>query len=78
MTCTSSAPTTGIDGYDVARVIHGDAVLRTTRLVALTGYAQPEDRERPREAGFDAHLSNHRTRTPSRARCASSSSVTAR
>jgi len=24
--------------------------------VALTGYAQPEDRERAAEAGFDAHL----------------------
>jgi CheY-like chemotaxis protein len=24
--------------------------------VALSGYAQPEDRERSREAGFDAHL----------------------
>ena len=25
-------------------------------LVALTGYAAPEDRERSRQAGFDAHL----------------------
>ena len=25
-------------------------------LVALTGYGQPEDRERAREAGFDRHL----------------------
>jgi CheY-like chemotaxis protein len=24
--------------------------------VALSGYVQPEDRERSREAGFDAHL----------------------
>jgi CheY-like chemotaxis protein len=24
--------------------------------VALTGYAQPEDRQRSRDAGFDAHL----------------------
>jgi CheY-like chemotaxis protein len=24
--------------------------------VALSGYAQPDDRERSREAGFDAHL----------------------
>jgi CheY-like chemotaxis protein len=27
-----------------------------TRLVALSGYAQPEDRQLAREAGFDAHL----------------------
>ena len=26
------------------------------RLVALTGYGQPRDRERVRDAGFDAHL----------------------
>jgi CheY-like chemotaxis protein len=26
------------------------------RLVALSGYAQPEDRQRARDAGFDAHL----------------------
>jgi CheY-like chemotaxis protein len=26
------------------------------RLVALTGYSQPEDRVRTAEAGFDAHL----------------------
>jgi CheY-like chemotaxis protein len=25
-------------------------------LVAVTGYGQPEDRRRAREAGFDAHL----------------------
>lgn len=26
------------------------------RLVALTGYGQPEDRRRALDAGFDAHL----------------------
>lgn len=30
--------------------------LRQTRVVALSGYAQPEDRDHAREAGFDAHL----------------------
>jgi CheY-like chemotaxis protein len=45
-----------LDGYEVARAVRGDDSLRGTRLVALTGYAQPEDRERAIEAGFDVHL----------------------
>jgi len=46
----------GMSGYDVARAIRADADLRNVPLVALTGYGQPEDRERTAEAGFDAHL----------------------
>ena len=45
-----------VNGYDVARALRSDESLRRTRLVALTGYARPEDRERAKEAGFDAHL----------------------
>jgi PAS domain S-box-containing protein len=45
-----------IDGYEVARELRRDEALRATRLVALSGYAQPEDRQRAREAGFDAHI----------------------
>jgi CheY-like chemotaxis protein len=45
-----------VDGYEVARTLRADGGLRSTRLVALSGYAQPEDRRRAREAGFDAHL----------------------
>lgn len=44
-----------VDGYEVARQIRakrGDRV----RLVALTGFGEPEDRRRASEAGFDAHL----------------------
>jgi len=43
-----------MDGYEVARSIrrHG----KTTRLIALTGYGQPEDRERSLDAGFDEHV----------------------
>ena len=44
-----------MDGYAVARALrahHGDAL----RLIALTGYGRPEDRERSGAAGFDAHL----------------------
>src|SRR5512141_1907249 len=35
-----------VDGYEVARRIRADPSLGTTRLIALSGYAQPEDRER--------------------------------
>jgi len=45
-----------LDGYGVARAIRADLALRHTPLVALTGYAAPEDRARAREAGFDQHL----------------------
>jgi signal transduction histidine kinase/CheY-like chemotaxis protein len=43
-----------IDGYEVARAIRADGALRGIRLLAVTGYAQPEDRQRARDAGFDA------------------------
>jgi signal transduction histidine kinase/CheY-like chemotaxis protein len=45
----------GVDGYEVARRIRAGTD-HTTRLVALTGYGQPEDRRRALDAGFDAHL----------------------
>jgi two-component system CheB/CheR fusion protein len=45
-----------MDGYEIARAIRAEAWLRSTRLVALSGYAQPEDRQRAAEAGFDQHI----------------------
>jgi CheY-like chemotaxis protein len=45
-----------MDGYQVARSFRADPELRGIRLVALSGYAQPEDLARAVEAGFDAHL----------------------
>ena len=45
-----------MSGYDVARALRADDALRSTRLIALTGYAQPEDRRRALEAGFEAHM----------------------
>jgi PAS domain S-box-containing protein len=45
----------GLDGYEVARQVRselGAGVL----LLALTGYGQPENRDRALAAGFDAHL----------------------
>lgn len=46
----------GMDGYEVARAIRAEPALRSTRLVALTGYASPDDRRRASDAGFDRHL----------------------
>ena len=45
----------GVDGYEVARRLRADGG-DGLRLVALTGYGQPEDRRRALDAGFDAHL----------------------
>jgi CheY-like chemotaxis protein len=46
----------GMDGYAVARALRADPKLGSIPLVALTGYALPEDVERATAAGFDAHL----------------------
>jgi signal transduction histidine kinase/CheY-like chemotaxis protein len=43
-----------MDGYELAERIR--ATHASVRLIALTGYGQETDRERTREAGFDAHL----------------------
>ena len=46
----------GMDGYQVARAIRAEPGLAGIRLVAVSGYAQPEDRARARRAGVDAHV----------------------
>lgn len=46
----------GFDGYAVANALRHDPALSSTRIVALSGYAQPEDLQRAREAGFDDHV----------------------
>jgi CheY-like chemotaxis protein len=43
-------------GYEVARRIRAELRDACPLLVAVTGFGQPEDRARSREAGFDAHL----------------------
>jgi PAS domain S-box-containing protein len=45
-----------MDGHDVARAMRADPALRDARLIALSGFAQPEDRRRAKDAGFDVHL----------------------
>jgi signal transduction histidine kinase/DNA-binding response OmpR family regulator len=44
----------GIDGYELAREVR--ATPTPTRLVAMTGYANREERDRALHAGFDAHM----------------------
>jgi CheY-like chemotaxis protein len=46
----------GMNGYDVARAFRADDALRSTFLIALSGYAQAEDVDRARAAGFDEHV----------------------
>jgi PAS domain S-box-containing protein len=46
----------GMNGYDVARAFRADQELNGMYLVALSGYAQPEDVRRASEARFDQHL----------------------
>jgi signal transduction histidine kinase/CheY-like chemotaxis protein len=45
----------GLDGYQLAREVRSHDS-HVPWLVALTGYGQPEDRERALAAGFDRHL----------------------
>lgn len=45
-----------LDGYEVARRLRATPQGSKMRLIALTGYGQPEDRARVMEAGFDSHL----------------------
>jgi len=46
----------GIDGYEVARKIHERMDGTAPKLIAMTGYGQPEDRARAEAAGFDLHI----------------------
>ena len=45
----------GMSGYELARILRATGA-RRARLVAVTGYAQPEDLRAAAEAGFDRHL----------------------
>jgi PAS domain S-box-containing protein len=45
-----------LDGYAVARALRQDPGLAAAYRVALSGYAQPEDQRKSREAGFAVHM----------------------
>ncbi len=46
----------GFDGLEAARRLRAEPATRGLLLVALSGWVQPDDRARTREAGFDHHL----------------------
>jgi CheY-like chemotaxis protein len=46
----------GMDGFEVARRLRALLGSNDVLLVALTGWAQEEDRRRCYEAGFDGHM----------------------
>jgi CheY-like chemotaxis protein len=46
----------GMTGYEVARALRADPATAGAILVAVSGYAQEEDRRKAREAGFDTML----------------------
>jgi PAS domain S-box-containing protein len=46
----------GMNGYEVAKHLRQEPQLTKTKLIAVTGYGQEEDRRRSKDAGFDHHL----------------------
>jgi CheY-like chemotaxis protein len=44
-----------MDGLELARRIRAQTALQRTKLVAITGYGQEEDRRNSAAAGFDHH-----------------------
>ena len=46
----------GMDGYELARRLRADSRTSNALLVAISGYGQPQDRERSRLAGFNHHV----------------------
>ena len=47
----------GMNGFELARRLKGDAATRDIVIVALTAYAMKGDEERAREAGCDGYVS---------------------
>lgn len=46
----------GMDGFEVVKLLRQQSCCLEATIIALTGYGQPEDRQRVIEAGFDHHL----------------------
>lgn len=45
-----------MNGFEVAQTLRSDPALQATRMIAVSGYGQDEDRQRTEAAGFDLHL----------------------
>ena len=46
----------GMDGFELARRLRAAPATSGATLIALTGYGQPQDREKSKAAGFDHHI----------------------
>ena len=46
----------GLNGFDIARTLRAEPAFANTLFIAISGYAQQEDRERSLAAGFDLHF----------------------
>ena len=46
----------GMSGYDVARALRADTGRAQPEMVAVSGYALPEDLRKAADAGFDRHV----------------------
>lgn len=46
----------GMDGFEVVKLLRQQSSCAEAIIIAVTGYGQPEDRQRVIEAGFDHHL----------------------
>jgi len=46
----------GMTGYEVAQAVRCEPWGHEIKLIAVTGWGQPEDSQRARSAGFDRHL----------------------
>ena len=46
----------GLDGYEIARTLRQSPQLRSSLLVAVSGYGESADRDKARSAGFSHHL----------------------
>ncbi len=45
-----------VDGYELAELLRASLAPRVVQFVAITGYGQPDDRQRSQDAGFALHL----------------------
>ena len=45
-----------LSGYEVAELVRAEPWGREMKLIAVTGWGQPDDKARARSAGFDQHL----------------------
>jgi hypothetical protein len=45
-----------MDGYEVGRRLRQMSATKGARIIAVSGYGSPLDRQQSQEAGFDRHM----------------------